>query len=323
MARLLHLSRPELHETMVTRGRAGGRRRAAMTLVEVLAVCVIIGILASLALPALARAVARSRLTQCTNNQYQIAFALLRHDEQYGYIPGWLNPSVSATSTACSWTVPLLPFLGRSDIYDMWPGLPNKPTIDGFICPSNRPGKSVSYPVVHYAGNAGAGVNNTNDGVFLNLFSGTVSPLSLDAIADADGASTTLAFSEKSASDFVPHTWIFPQAAVGSTVFGSGTSAPPVFGAATPPGPLSPVINALAARAFAPSSTHGGGVVVAFCDGHTAFLSDTLQSYEYGQLLTRKSRWQGTTNITNSTAMQPWLLRSGTAYLLDETILRK
>lgn len=70
-------------------------------------------------------------------------------------------------------------------------------------------------------------------------------------------------------------------------------------------------------RSFAPASPHDGGVVVAFCDGHTAFLRDSMPYYVYGQLLTPRSRWQGTVNKTNSTAMQPWLLKSGSAYLLD------
>jgi len=300
-----------------------GRCRAAITLVEVLAVCVIIGILASLALPALARAIARGRLTQCTNNQYQVAFALLRYDEQFGSIPGWLNQSPNGATVACSWTVPLLPFLGRSDIYDMWPALPNNPTIDSFVCPSNRPAKAVTYPVLHYAANVGINGSNTNDGVFLNLYSGSASTLSLDAIAEADGTSSTLAFAEKSASDFPPHTWTFgyPAGSVPTNAtFGSGPTAAPVFGISG--SPLSPVINNSATRTFAPSSAHGGGVVVAFCDGHTAFLSDSLQPYEYGQLLTRKSRWQGTTNNTNSTAMQPWLLKGGAPYLLDEKALK-
>lgn len=300
-----------------------GRRRAALTLVEVLAVCVIIGILASLALPALARAIARSRLTQCTNNQYQVAFALLRYDEQFGSVPGWLNQSPNGATVACSWAVPLLPFLGRSDIYDMWPDLPNNPTIDSFICPVSRPAKAIAYPVLHYAANVGAGGVNANDGVFLNLFTGTASALSLDTIAEADGTSTTLAFAEKSASDFQPHTWTFgyaPASVPATAPFGSGSTAPPVFGVFG--SPLSPVINNAAVRAFTPSSAHVGGVVVAFCDGHTAFLSDTLQPYEYAQLLTRKSRWQGTTNTTNSAAMQPWLLKNGARYLLDEKVLR-
>jgi len=302
---------------------AAGRHRAAMTLVEVLAVCVIIGILASLALPALARAIARSRVTQCTNNQYQVAFALLRYDEQFGSVPGWLNPSPNGATVACSWTVPLLPFLGRGDIYDMWPTLPNNPTIASFNCPASRPAKAITYPVLHYAANVGSGGTNTNDGVFLDLYSGAVSTLSLDAIAEADGTSTTLAFAEKSASDFQPHTWTFgyaPGSVPAGVSFGPGTAAPPAFGVSG--SPLAPVINNSAARAFAPSSVHGGGAVVAFCDGHTAFLSDTLQPYEYAQLLTRKSRWQGTTNTTNSPAMQPWLLKGGAPYLLDEKVLR-
>lgn len=307
----------------MTKTPATGRMRAGMTLVEVLAVCVIIGILSALALPALARAIARSRLTQCTNNQYQVAFALLRYDEQYGSIPGWLNQSPNGATVACSWTVPLLPFLGRSDIYDMWPSLPNNPTIDSFICPANRPAKAITYPALHYAANVGASGTNANDGAFLNLFTGAASTLSLDAIAEADGTSTTLAFAEKAASGFQPHTWAFGYAAASApaaAVFGSGTTTPPVFGVTG--SPLAPVINNSAIQAFAPSSVHGGGVVVAFCDGHTAFLSDALQPYEYAQLLTRKSRWQGTTNKTNSLAMQPWLLKSGTPYLLDEKVLR-
>lgn len=308
-----------------------GRHRVAMTLVELLTVIVIIGLLIGLSVPALSRVIARSQMTRCTNNQYQIAFALLRYDEQIGTIPGWLNDSAKAPGIACSWTVPLLPFMGRNDVYDMWPQLPNNPTIDTFVCPSNPP-RGLAYPVVHYAANAGAGVladvtstgTDGGDSAFKNLFKSAAMPVSLDMIADADGTSTTLAFTEKSALRFAPHTWAYTfQGTPSGSPFGAGTAVPAVCGVATPPGPVSPVINAAALRAFAPSSAHAGGVVVSFCDGHTAFLSDKLQPYEYAQLLTRKSRWQGTTNMTNTAAMRPWLLRGGQPYLLDETILRK
>lgn len=308
------------------------RRRSAVTLVELLAVIAIMGMLFALTLPALVSAIARGRQTQCTHNQHQIAFALLRYDEQNGSIPGWLNPSPNSLGTACSWTVSILPFLGRGDVYDMWPQLPNNPAIDTFVCPSNRPGRGVAYPAAHYAGNAGAGVladvtatgTDYGDGVFKNLFTGSNSILSIDMIAEADGASTTLAFAEKSALGFQPHAWNYKVTAapVGSP-FGSGAGAPPIFGAATPPGPVSSVINTGNTWSFAPASAHGGGVVVAFCDGHTAFLRDTIKPYEYGQMLTRRSRWKGGVNQTNTAGMQPWLLRSGTAYLLDETILRQ
>jgi prepilin-type processing-associated H-X9-DG protein len=37
--------------------------------------------------------------------------------------------------------------------------------------------------------------------------------------------------------------------------------------------------------AYAPSSNHPGGVVAAFCDGHTGFLKDSLGSHVYAQLI--------------------------------------
>jgi prepilin-type N-terminal cleavage/methylation domain-containing protein/prepilin-type processing-associated H-X9-DG protein len=322
------------------------RCRRGITLVELLVVIAIIGVLVALTVPALSGAIARGQVTQCTSNQYQLAFALQGHDERYGCIPGWLNVTATTPSTAlCSWPVRLLPFLGRTDVYDMWPTLPNNPTIDLFICPSNRPDKKLTYPALHYAGNIGASGTNANDGVFLNLSSGSCGG-SLDDIADADGTATTLAFTEKASLGFQPHSWTYARSSVPvGSLFGSGTALPPVFGAATlPAAPKSPkttfVINRFPTgpkdsdrvdtRPFAPSSKHAGGVVVAFCDGHTAFLKDSLQPYEYGQLLTPRSRWPktptGVVKPTNSEAMLPWVLRSrqpDVPYLLDEKILKQ
>jgi prepilin-type N-terminal cleavage/methylation domain-containing protein/prepilin-type processing-associated H-X9-DG protein len=316
------------------------RRRRGITLVELLVVIAIIGVLVALTVPALSGAIARGQVTQCTSNQYQLAFAVQGHDERYGRLPGWLNVSSTSSPTVlCSWPVRLLPFLGRTDISDMWPTLPNNPTIDLFICPSNRPDKRITYPVLHYAGNIGASGTDADDGVFLNLVSGSSTTLSLDDIADADGTATTLAFTEKAALGFQPHSWIYARSTVPTgSLFGSGTSLPPVFGAASIPAAPTPPKTAFVidrfprapsdadkvdTRPFAPASNHAGGVVVAFCDGHTAFLKDSLQPYEYGQLLTPRSRWQGATNRTNSAAMQPWVLRNGQPYLLDEKILKQ
>jgi prepilin-type N-terminal cleavage/methylation domain-containing protein/prepilin-type processing-associated H-X9-DG protein len=320
-----------------------------LTLVELLVVLAIVGLVVSLAVPALSRAIARGQVTKCTNNQYQIAFALLRYDDKQGKLPGWLNYSPNddpdnPAKPACTWTVPMLPFLGRSDIYDSWPQLPNNSTIDTLICPSNRPGRGVEYPAVAYAANAGAGGTDGDDGVFVDIFTKfpattpgstappkPLTPVSLDVIADADGTSTTLAFAEKAALGFQPHNWAHqPAAAPQGSPFGPPRTPspnavlptlPPIFGVATPPVPF-PILNTGSTQHFAPASTHDGGVVVAFCDGHTAFLGNKLQPYEYAQLLTRRSRWQGATNKTNSSAMQPWLLRNGQPYLLDEKILR-
>lgn len=301
--------------------------RRGFTLVELLVVIAVIAILAALLAPALSMAIARGQVTRCTSNQYQLAFALTRYDERQGMLPGWLNKSPTGTTPYCSWPVPLLQFLGRADVYDVWPALANVPTIDTFICPSSRPTKPLGYPVIHYAGNIGASGTSKNDGVFLNLVSSSASTISLDEIADADGTATTLAFAEKAALGFPPHTWNYKTIVLTGSLFGSGSTTPPVFGAMNLP--TYPVINTKLTWNFAPSGMHPGGVVVAFCDGHTAFLrddpklakkpnpkpEDCLDPWEYGQLLTPKSR--------NSTAMQPWLLKEGQPYLLDETILKQ
>lgn len=314
---------------MAAANRSGERRnpaRRGVTLVEMLVVIALIGMLAALLTPALGRARERGRITTCTNNEYQIAFALLRYDEQKGSIPGWLNVSPNSVTAPCSWPVYLLPYLGRSDVADMWGAMPSPaPLVEQFRCPTTKVAQSVvdAYPPISYAGNAGANGLVANDGLFLNVFSGGVASQSLDDVADADGTSTTLAFSEKSARGFDPHRWDYSLTQT-TQLFGAGQNLPPVFGVqGTPPTPPAQVINGDATTAFAPASGHPDGVVVAYCDGHTGFLSNTVPAYLYGQLLTPKSRWQGTTNKTNSTTMQPWLLKNGAAYLLDERDLKK
>lgn len=301
------------------------RGRRGVTLVELLVVIALIGMLAALLTPALGRARERGRITACTNNLYQLGFALLRYDEQRGSVPGWLNASPNAVVSppVCSWPVPLLAFLGRSDVGDMWGGLPNPaPLVEQLVCPSTKIAQETlaAYPPISYSGNVGATGLSANDGVFLNLYNASLSPLSLDDVADGDGTSTTLAFTEQGARGMNPHRWDYALTQT-SQLFGIGKDLPPVFGVSG--APVTPVVNEEATKAFAPSGSHPDGVVVVYCDGHTDFLANTIASHVYGQLLTPKSRWQGTTNKTNSVAMQPWLLKSGAPYLLDERDLRK
>src|ERR1043165_1416146 len=73
--------------------KSWNHRLTAFTLIELLVVIAIIAILAAMLLPALARAKAQAKRTQCINNQKQIGIALrLYSDENYDYMPvqdGW------------------------------------------------------------------------------------------------------------------------------------------------------------------------------------------------------------------------------------------
>lgn len=96
-------------------------RSRAFTLVELLVVVVIIGILVALLLPAVTSARRRARRTQCTNNQRQLAIAVLHFENSKGTFPGFVNGTYGSPYYHrgwISWAATILPYLGRNDLWD-------------------------------------------------------------------------------------------------------------------------------------------------------------------------------------------------------------
>jgi prepilin-type N-terminal cleavage/methylation domain-containing protein/prepilin-type processing-associated H-X9-DG protein len=93
------------------------RRQKAFTLVELLVVLAIIGLVIALLLPAVQRARAAARRSQCLANLHQIGLALLQYtDLNKGHFP-----ATDHAGSALSWTTTLAPYMEHVDTVRLCP----------------------------------------------------------------------------------------------------------------------------------------------------------------------------------------------------------
>jgi prepilin-type N-terminal cleavage/methylation domain-containing protein/prepilin-type processing-associated H-X9-DG protein len=103
--------------------RTKGRGVGGFTLVELLVVITIIGVLIGLLLPAVQAAREAARKAQCSNNEHNLALAMINSATARKTFPGYINrlDLVSGTTTQAvpaSWLVNILPEIEHRDLYD-------------------------------------------------------------------------------------------------------------------------------------------------------------------------------------------------------------
>jgi prepilin-type N-terminal cleavage/methylation domain-containing protein/prepilin-type processing-associated H-X9-DG protein len=277
------------------------RNRPGFTLIEALVVIAIIGLLLAILLPAIFAAREASRRLSCSNNLKQIALGLTSYAGAIGALPG----SMYLYSPLAR----MLPFIDQVPIYNSL-NLQNNAanvtissiSLDVFICPSDNSSWRVG-GMTNYAVNAGT------DGLTNAPFS---SPSDFSAIGYehvTDGSSTTAAASEwltgvpylvRDAKRSVFQTDAplikpseFPEFLIecrdlnvrNGTVNGitKGESwLTPGYGVtlynhALLPNEHSCTNGTLTAQgAWTVTGSHGGGVNVAFLDGHVQYMNAAL-----------------------------------------------
>lgn len=198
--------------------------RSAFTLIELLVIIGIIGVLASLILPAVQAARETARRARCANNLRQLTLATNNFAAANGGFPSHvtyrkLGPPPDIKLSHASLHCVLLDYLEESNLFnainfDVPTVIPPRPqpenvtaaayTFAGFLCPSDPLTTPMPYGNQSYRGNVGLGEFRTTfrpgrGSVLVETGLGAFGPVgsNLPLSAFTDGMSNTIAYAEK------------------------------------------------------------------------------------------------------------------------------
>jgi len=273
------------------------KSRRAFTLVELLVIVTIAAMLTALVLPALSRAREQTRRLQCMNSQRQIGQAVTSFvGANAGLMPACLaTPKTPPAAGAdyeivFGWVQGLLAQMDRVDLVDADLTAENVPYISLVVCPSDTEKVGIAGGPLSYVVNGGC-IDNLlapadlpldwpangawDNRVSLPHHPGPIPHTTEDYIRKHDGLATTIAQSENlDATSYLP---VSPTAKFQQAILWDAsvrTAINEYIGVG---------LSNATARA---SSNHPSGAVFSFCDGHVAFVNESMDYKIYASLMT-------------------------------------